>query len=204
MRGRLITVEGIDGAGKTTLLQGLAQELRQQGVAVELLREPGSDPLGERLREVVSEVGIQIDPRAETLLYAAARAQLTSRRLLPLLKEGKVVLLDRFTDSSLAYQGGGRELGIEPVRRINDFATGGLKPDRTVLIELPPALALARITASRRDRLERGGERFFERVAAAYRALAAEEPERIVVLDGTKTPAELLAEALGVVTAILP
>src|SRR5579875_2456706 len=178
MRGRLISVEGIDGAGKTTLLEGVARALEERGLAVERLREPGSDPLSEQLRTAVQKLDIAVDPRAEALVYAAARAQLTASRLRPLLEGGALVLLDRFVDSSLAYQGGGRELGIEAIRSINRFATGGLLPDRTLLIDLPPAAALSRLPKEGRDRVERSGLQFFERVASAYRTVAARHAPR--------------------------
>ena len=126
-RGRLITVEGLDGAGKTTLVDGLARALRALGQDVELLREPGGVVLSERIRALVKDPALAVDPRAEALLYAAARAQLVAERLEPLLAGGRWVLLDRFVDSSLAYQGAGRGLGVDDVRRLNAFATGDLR-----------------------------------------------------------------------------
>ena len=119
----LITVEGLDGAGKTTLIAGLAREL---GATV--LREPGGVELSERIRALVADPALAVDPRAEALLFAAARAQLVAERLRPLLSAGETVLLDRFVDSSLAYQGGGRELGVEAIRALNEFGTGGAAP----------------------------------------------------------------------------
>src|SRR6476661_2873815 len=134
MRGRLITIEGLDGAGKSTLAEGVAAALRERGVAVELLREPGGVVLSERIRALVADPALTVDPRAEALLFAAARAQLVAERLKPLLDSGTTVLLDRFVDSSLAYQGGGRELGVEAIRALNAFGTGGVTPDRTLLL----------------------------------------------------------------------
>src|SRR5436305_6398666 len=134
--GRLITIEGIDGAGKTTLAEALQQEVSHRGHDVRLLREPGGVAAAERVRELVKDPGLRIGPRAEALLYAAARAQLVEEAIKPLLERGTWVLLDRFVDSSLAYQGGGRGLGIDQVRAINDFGTGGLRPDRTLLLDL--------------------------------------------------------------------
>ena len=116
MAGRLITIEGLDGAGKTTLADALARELADRGVPVELLREPGGVELSERIRVLVKDPGLRVDPRAEALLYAAARAQLVAEQLVPLLESGQWVLLDRFVDSSLAYQGAGRGLGVEAIR----------------------------------------------------------------------------------------
>ena len=187
----LITVEGLDGAGKTTLIAGLAREL---GAIV--LREPGGVELSERIRELVADPGIAVDPRAEALLYAAARAQLVAERLKPLLESGETVLLDRFVDSSLAYQGGGRELGVEEIRALNAFGTGGLKPDRTLLLRIAPEDGLARISHREADRLEQAGGEFFSRVATTYDELAAAEPERFVVLDAAQPPDIVLAEAI--------
>ena len=191
----LITVEGLDGAGKTTLIAGLAREL---GATV--LREPGGVELSERIRGLVADHDVAIDPRAEALLFAAARAQLVAERLRPLLESGETVLLDRFVDSSLAYQGGGRALGVEEVRALNEFGTGGLRPDRTLLLRIAPADGLARIAGRDADRLERAGGEFFERVAQTYDELAAAEPDRFVVLDATAPPDTVLAEALRALT----
>src|SRR5881275_3605379 len=136
--GRLITIEGIDGAGKTTLAEALQQEVSHRGHDVRLLREPGGVAAAERVRELVKDPELRIGARAEALLYAAARAQLVEEAIEPLLAQGKHVLLDRFVDSSLAYQGAGRELGIDAVRAINEFATRSLTPDLTLLLHVDP------------------------------------------------------------------
>ena len=169
----LITIEGIDGAGKTTLAAALAREL-----GAELLREPGGVELSERIRALVKDPALRVDPRAEALLYAAARAQLVAERLRPLLDAGATVVLDRFVDSSLAYQGAARGLGVDAVRAINEFGTGGLVPDRTLLLRLDPATGRARQggRGDAPDRLEREGDAFFAAIAAAYDELAAAEP----------------------------
>jgi dTMP kinase len=204
-RGKLITIEGIDGAGKTTLAAGLTEELTARGHDVRLLREPGGVRAAERIRELVKDPAARIGPRAEALLYAAARAQLVDEALTPLLTTGALVLLDRFVDSSLAYQGAGRGLGIEPVREINTFATGGLAPDRTLLLRLPPAQGRARSLdrAAPPDRLERESDEFFARVAAAYDELAAAEPERIRVIDASQSSERTLADALAAIADLL-
>jgi dTMP kinase len=137
--GTLITLEGIDGAGKTTLADGLLGALRARGVAAQLLREPGGVPAAEAIRSLVKDPDLEIGARAEALLYAAARAQLVQERLMPLLDGGALVLLDRFVDSSLVYQGAGRGLGVEAVAAVNRFATGGLSADRTLLLALVAA-----------------------------------------------------------------
>jgi dTMP kinase len=197
-RGRLITIEGLDGAGKTTLATGLEAELRARGIEVRLLREPGGVQVAERIRELVKDPDLVIGPRAEALLYAAARAQLVDQALEPLLDAGTWVLLDRFVDSSLAYQGGGRRLGIDAVRDINQFATGGLTPDRTLLLSIEPSLGRARSQARSDplDRLEREREPFHARIAAAYAELAAADPDRIRTIDAGESPERVLAAAL--------
>jgi dTMP kinase len=188
----LISVEGVDGAGKTTLVAGLARALD----AV-VLREPGGSAVSERIRALLADPALPIDPRTEALLYAAARAQLVAEQLRPLLAAGTTVVLDRFVDSSLAYQGAARGLGVEEVRALNEFGTGGLQPDRTLLLRVDPAVARARIADRAADRLEREGEDFFAAVAAAYDALAAAAPERIVVIDAGQPPAAVLSDALA-------
>ena len=189
--------EGLDGAGKTTLADGLADALRARGVEVELLREPGGVELSERIRDLLKDPALEIHPRAEALLYAAARAQLVAERLRPLLDSGTTVLLDRFVDSSLAYQGAARGLGVEAIRALNDFGTGGLTPDRTLLLRIDPASGLARISHRPADRLEQEGVAFFAAIAEAYDALAAAEPDRIAVIDAAQPPESVLADALA-------
>ena len=205
-RGRLITIEGLDGAGKTTLATGLVTELEARGVEVELLREPGGVPAAERIRDLVKDPELRIEPRAEALLYAAARAQLVEEAVEPRLGAGTWILLDRFVDSSLAYQGGGRQLGVEDVGAINEFATEGLAADRTLLLLLDPAVGLSR-AGSRpgpADRLEREHQAFFERIASAYAELAASDPVRIRVLDATLPPPAVLATAVEQLADLLP
>jgi dTMP kinase len=204
-RGKLITIEGIDGAGKSTLAQALAGELAALGHPVQLLREPGGVDVSERIRALVKDPALAVAPRAEALLYAAARAQLVQELLAPLLERGTLVLLDRFVDSSLAYQGAGRELGVDEMRLLNRFATGGLVPDRTLLLRIDPALGLARARerALEPDRLEREGERFFALIAAAYNVLTLEEPARIRPIDAGQAPADVLRDALAAIQDLL-
>jgi dTMP kinase len=199
--GRLITIEGLDGAGKTTLAEGLLGELRKRATRVELLREPGGVALSERIRELVKDPALRVGARAEALLYAAARAQLVEELLTPLLAGGATVLLDRFVDSSLAYQGAARGLGIEDVRAINALATGGLTPDRTLLLRVAPATGRERQgeRGLQPDRLEREGEGFFAAIAAAYDELAQAEPGRIRTIDAEQSPPAVLREALAAV-----
>src|SRR5215210_1109390 len=206
MAGRLVTIEGLDGAGKSTLAVALAAALAERGVDAVLLREPGGVELSERLRRLVKDPELRIGGPAEALLYAAARAQLVEERVRPLLDAGRWVLLDRFVDSSLAYQGAARGLGVERVRALNLFATGDLVPDRTLLLALEPAAGRARLTGrgDAPDRLEGEDTAFFARVARAYDEIAAAEPVRVRRLDAGRPPAEVLAAALGALADLLP
>ena len=205
MAGRLVTIEGLDGAGKTTLAAGLVSALAARGVEAVLLREPGGVELSERVRALVKDPALRVGGPAEALLYAAARAQLVEERVRPLLGEGSWVLLDRFVDSSLAYQGAARGLGVDRVRELNRFATGGLVPDRTLLLALDPAAGRARLAGrgGEPDRLEAEDAAFFARVAAAYENLAREEPERIRVIDAGGAEPEVLAAALAALEDLL-
>jgi dTMP kinase len=204
-RGRLITIEGIDGAGKTTLAAGLLNALTARGLDVTLLREPGGAPAAERIRELVIDPDLHVTARTEALLYAAARAELVEEAVEPLLSRGSWVLLDRFIDSSLAYQGGGRELGIEAVRSINDFAIRTARPDRTLLLMIDRRLGRSRSRSrvGEPDRLERERDDFFERTAAAYLELWSQDPERIRRIDAAQPPDEVLAAALAEIADLL-
>jgi len=205
-RGRLITIEGLDGAGKTTLAATLLYELRARGVDIEPLREPGGVVIAEKIRTLVKDPEMTIGPRAEALLYAAARAQLVEEALEPVLSRGTWVLLDRFVDSSLAYQGAGRGLGIDVVKAINEFGTGGLAPDRTLLLEIDPALGRVRQGSRLEgfDRLEREEESFFATIAAAYSEIADAEPERVRRINASWGADEVAEAALVEVEDLLP
>ncbi|MBV8711804.1 MAG: dTMP kinase [Solirubrobacterales bacterium] len=197
-RGRLITIEGIDGAGKTTLAAGLLEALLARGIEVELLREPGGVPAAERIRELVMDPNLHVAARTEALLYAAARAQLVEEAIEPRLSRGTWLLLDRFIDSSLAYQGAGRRLGIDAVRAINEFAIRTAWPDRTLLLLIDPRLGRSRSRSrtAAPDRLERERDDFFERTVHAYLELWSQDPERIRKIDAGDPPEEVLAAAL--------
>lgn len=201
MPGRLITIEGLDGAGKTTVAGALAEALRERGPEVLVLREPGGVAASEQIRGLVKDPGLRVDPRAEALLYAAARAQLVDEILRPALAGGAWILLDRFVDSSLAYQGAGRGLGVDAVAAVNAFATGGLAADRTLLLRIDAATSRAR--QARRgaapDRLEQAGDGFFATVAAAYDELSAANPARWRVIDATAPLPEVTAAAVAAV-----
>jgi dTMP kinase len=198
--GVLIAFEGVEGAGKSTQLDRLRDELERRGHEVVVTREPGGTPVGERVRQVLLDPAVDLDARAEALLFAAARAQLVEQVIRPALERGAVVLCDRYLDSSLAYQGAGRGLGRGPVQEVNRFATGGLLPDLVVLLDVDPAEGLGRNTASR-DRIEVEGLGFHRRVREAFRELAAGDPGRFAVVDAAapadQVAAAVLAAALG-------
>lgn len=204
--GRLITIEGIDGAGKSTLAGALVEALGTRGVRAELLHEPGGTPLSERIGELLKDPSVTACASAEALLYAAARAQLTSQRIRPLLQEGAWVVLDRFVDSSLAYQGAGRKLGVEQVRAINRLAIGELAADRTLLLAIDPTHGLARrhTRGTKPDRIELESEPFFATVAAAYEQLARTEPKRIRTIDAKQPVERALEQALAAIEDLLP
>jgi dTMP kinase len=196
-RGFFVSFEGIEGSGKTTQARILSERLAFQGQRVVQVREPGGTRLGEALRGLLlahAEEGI--DPRSELCLYLAARAQLVAHVVEPALRDGAVVIADRFGDASVAYQGGGRELGPARVRGLVRFITGGLLPDRTYLLDVAPETSLDRVhERGAPDRLEAEGLAFHRRVRAAYRAIARAEPGRVLVLAG-REPVEKLAERI--------
>ncbi len=193
-KGLLISFEGVDGSGKSTQLARLADRLRAVGHEPILVREPGGTALGERIREILLDPATgDIDPAAEALLYAASRAELVATTIEPALADGRVVLVDRYVDSSLAYQGAGRQLGIERVLEANLLATRGRLPHLTVLVALDPAAARERLeaTGADEDRLEQAGNEFFARVHEAYGELAERWPDRIAHIDGAGPPDEV-------------
>jgi dTMP kinase len=189
-----IALEGGDGSGKSTQASRLAEHL-----GAVCTREPGSTDLGERVREIVLHADdVRLDARAEALLFAAARAQHVAEVIGPALAAGRTVVADRFIASSLAYQGFGRSLDLEEVRRINEWATGGLWPDLTVLIDVPLDVAAARFD-DEPDRFEGAGADFHARVAAGYAELAASERDRWLIVDGGGPVDEVAARVRGVV-----
>jgi dTMP kinase len=187
-----VTFEGLDGCGKTTQAVLLADALRGDGVEVVSTREPGGTPLGEAIRDLVLHGG-HVAPWAEAALYAASRAQHVDGVIRPALERGATVVCDRYIDSSVAYQGIGRGLGLEEVLALNLAVVGGLLPDRTVLVEIDPETAAERVGSSG-DRIERDGIALWRRVAGAYRTLAERYPERYVVVDGRRSVAEVAEE----------
>jgi len=195
--GLWITFEGGDGSGKTTQAALLEEWLRSRGRTVVRTREPGGTEVGVLIRDIVLHHRGDIAPRAEALLYAADRAHHVATHVRPALERGDVVIQDRYLDSSVAYQGAGRVLDANEIRDLSLWATGGALPDLTVLLDLDPAAARARLDADDKpfDRLEAEKAEFHERVRAAYLGLAASEPERFLVLDAS-LPVEVLAAAI--------
>jgi dTMP kinase len=190
-----ITFEGVDGSGKSTQARLLAERLRAEGRDVVETREPGGTSVGERVRELLLGEGA-VAPWAETALFAAARAQLVDEVIRPALSRGADVVCDRYLDSSLAYQGLARGLGVERVLELNLVVTAGLLPDRTFLLLLPLEEAAVR-RGSRPDRIESEGDEFVGLVDRAYRDLAGIFAQRIVTVDGTKPPTELAEDIRG-------
>jgi len=192
-----VTLEGIDGSGKSTVAALLADRLRADGYDVVLTREPGGTALGEAIRELVLH-GAHVAPWAEAALYAASRGQHVDEVIRPALARGAVVVCDRYLDSSVAYQGIGRGLGLERVLELNLAVVGGLLPDVTVLLRLGPAEAAARLGSSL-DRIEREGEGLLAAAAGAYDELARRFPERYLTVDATGTPDAIVEEIVGAV-----
>ena len=203
--GLFITLEGGDGSGKTTQASLLRDWLESEGRIVVRTREPGGTEVGVLIRDIVLHHRGEVSPRAEALLYASDRAHHIATVVRPALARGEVVIQDRYLDSSVAYQGAGRVLGRDEIRDLSLWATGGLLPDLTVLLDLDPEAARARLDAADKpfDRLEAERDEFHARVRAEYLALAAAEPERFLVLDAS-LPAGEIAEAVRArVTALL-
>ena len=196
MRGLFVTFEGIDRSGKTTQARLLADALGDDALGV---REPGGTEVGERVREILKDPQSPLTPQAEALLFAAARAQLVAEVIRPALEAERVVVSDRFLDSSLAYQGAARGLGVEEVERINRFATGKLVPDLTFLLAIDPAAAAAR--AGESDRFEGEGQELQRAVLDAYEELAAIDPQRWRRLDADRPPEQVHADVLAAVEA---
>lgn len=201
-RGRLVTFEGGEGSGKSTQAAALAARLEAAARPAVRLREPGGTPLGEALRDLLLHGGPEITPEAELLLFLAARAELVRLQVRPALDAGQVVICDRFSDSTLAYQGYGRGLDLAAIRPLDAFATGGLVPDLTLLLDLPLEAGPARRTGAA-DAIERQEAAFHERVRQGYLALAAAAPERWLVLDGRDTIEAIEARVWARVEALL-
>ena len=202
-RGCFVTFEGVDGCGKSSQADLLAKRLLGEGFKVLCTREPGGAPIAEKIRELLLDAahGEMVD-ECELLLYLAARAQHVKEKILPALQSDSIVICDRFQEATFAYQGFGRQIPCEILRRMNSFATRDLTPDLTFIFDLPVEAAFTRLASMKkpRDRLEEGGGEFFERIRNGYLTLAANDPDRIIVFDGT-LPLGTLAERVYLKTA---
>lgn len=202
MPGLFITIEGVEGAGKSTLAAALGRALRERGWEVVVTEEPGGDEVARRIRQLVLENEAFISERAELLLFEAARAQHVDRVIAPALQRGAVVISDRFADSSAAYQGRARGIGIEKVEELNLFATGGIKPDLTLLLDIAPQTGLAR--EQKLNRLSSENIQFHEKVREGYLELAGRNRDRFVVIDASHPAQQVLEAALEAVERLLP
>lgn len=209
MSGIFISFEGPDGAGKTTALKKLMPLLQAKTEQeVVLSREPGGSPISEKIRKIILDInGEEMDPRTEALLYAAARRQHLVDVILPTLEANKIMLSDRFVDSSIAYQGGGRQIGTKEVGEINDFAIDGHLPDLTVYFDVSPEVGLSRIRKDHEgamDRLEKEAITFHDRVYDSYMELVKANPQRIKTVDAEQAPDKVVSDALAVIIQRFP
>lgn len=202
-----ITLEGPEGSGKTTAVNAAVRELEKLGYSIVRTREPGGTPIAEQIRNVIlDKANTAMDPRTEALLYAASRRQHLVEKVWPAVKEGKIVICDRYLDSSLAYQGGARGLGIENILNINMFATEGTFPDLTLLFDIDPEVGLARIAANANrevNRLDLEKLDFHKNVRNTFLDLAKRYPDRFVIIDASKSQEEVAKATLDVILARL-
>ncbi|HIW89483.1 MAG TPA: dTMP kinase [Candidatus Ligilactobacillus excrementipullorum] len=210
MAGIFVTFEGTDGSGKTSVINDLTARLDQMGLQDQYLvtREPGGSRISEAIREIIlDQKNTEMDQKTEALLYAASRRQHLVEKVLPALAAGKLVICDRFVDSSLAYQGAGRAIGVKQVAAINQFATDGLTPDLTFYFDLAPEIGLNRIKKNRQDEVNRLDEEqlsFYQLVRTEYLALADQEPDRIKTIDATRSETEVAATVFSQLKKYLP
>lgn len=210
LSGTFISFEGPDGAGKTSALQAITAEIAPAlGDRLTITREPGGNPISESIRSIILDrANTAMDYRTEALLYAAARRQHLAQTILPALAADKLVLCDRYVDSSVAYQGAGREIGEAAVAQMNEFATDGLLPELTIYFDVPAEVGLRRIQAHRDptkvDRLDVEQTAFHDRVRAAYLKLQAAYPDRIKLIDATQDPATVVAQSLALIKQTAP
>ena len=206
-KGKFITFEGPEGAGKTTVISTIVELLKDQGVDVLLTREPGGINISEKIRTIILDNNhTEMDSKTEALLYAAARRQHLVEKVIPALESGAFVLCDRFIDSSLAYQGHARGLGIEEVLQVNQFAIGNMMPDLTVFFDINPEEGLARITENdgrEQNRLDNESLRFHEKVYEGYKLLIESYPERIITTDARLTKPEVIKNVYNIITSRL-
>ncbi len=202
MRGFFITFEGNDGSGKSSVIGAIKEELEKLNIDVLLTREPGGSKIAEKIRKIILDKdNLEMDPKTEALLYAASRREHIVHTIKPALKEGKVVLSDRYLDSSLVYQGIARNLGVEEVYNLNDFAVEGFLPDLTIMIAVHPEVGMARIKKNRGelDRLELEKMEFHNMVYEGYKTIGEKYPNRIVMINGEQTKEQVIEEAKAIV-----
>jgi dTMP kinase len=199
MKGRFITIEGCEGVGKSTLLAGLKKYLLEAGIDAEFTREPGGTPVAEKIRAVILDANnAEMTDKAELMLYAAARAQHTEEKILPKVKEGKLVICDRYSDSTLAYQGYARGIDKELIRSLNKIAECGVKIDATIFLDLDPEKGFLRKGgADKSDRLEKETLDFHKRVYGGFKEIAKAESERVISIDASKSASEVLEEVIS-------
>ena len=192
MTGKFITFEGIDGSGKTTQIDLLETELKLHGISTLILREPGGTRLSEKIRSILlNRENMNLSPLSESLLFVSARAQLMEEKIQPALKSGQYVICDRFTDSTVAYQGYGRGLNVEFLEKLNNFATDSIQPDLTIILNVDPEQAALRMQADIPDRMESTGIDFFLRIQEGYYEIAHRYPLRCVIIDGAQSEDEV-------------
>lgn len=209
MTGTFLTFEGPDGAGKTSAIAGILAEIENQLVSEPILtREPGGSRIAEEIRKIIlNPNNTEMDKRTEALLYAASRRQHIIETILPALSRGEIVFSDRFVDSSIAYQGAGREIGMDLVAQINQFATENLTPDLTLYFDVDPEVGLARIKKSRsgtEDRLEKEQLDFHQRVTKGYQEIVKNNPDRIVAINANQEPKKVINDSVKVIKERLP
>jgi len=205
VKQKFITFEGPEGSGKSTIMKTVLETMQNEGIDVIATREPGGINISEKIRDIILDVkNTEMDERTEALLYAAARRQHIVEVIWPALKKGQVVLCDRFIDSSLAYQGFGRKLGLDTVLAVNEFAIESKMPDMTIFIDIPPSVGLNRVFSNHRDvdRLDLESIQFHNRVYEGYKALIKKYPERIKVVDGTQSIEAVIKDTLTLINSL--
>lgn len=206
MNGKFITLEGPDGSGKTSVMDGIKKFLDSNNINYITTREPGGVKIAESIRDVILDVeNTEMDPHSEALLYAASRSQHFHQKVVPALEQGTVVICDRFIDSSLAYQGHARGLGIDEVYEINKFGIGNKLPDATIFIDVPPSVGLKRLSGRERiaDRLDLEDLSFHERVYEGYMIISNKYSDRFKVIDGTQSKEKVIEDAIEIIKSVL-
>ncbi len=200
-KGLFITFEGADGCGKTTQLEMLAEYLQSKGYDIVITREPGAKGLGEKIREILLNYDGEVSDRCESFLFLADRAQHIDMIVNPAVEAGKIVLCDRHTDSSVAYQGYGRQLPVERIKMLNAIAVNGRNPDLTIVFDIDVETSMSRV-GKERDRMESAGQDFFNRVRQGYLEIAKQEPQRVKVLDASKSINEVHKDVIKLVKSL--